>query len=79
MKTTIELDGAKLERVMALLGAKTRREAVDLALSEAERLGKIRQVLSRRWTEEEMRDSFDPAYDVLKLREREIPGHGDPR
>ena len=76
MKTTIDLDEDKLRRVMQLTGVKTRREAVDQALTEAERIAKIRRMLSREWTEEEMKDAFAPNYDVLKIREQEKGHHG---
>src|ERR1035441_2599765 len=44
MKTTIDLDEAKLKRVMNLTGITTRKEAVDYALTEAERLAKIKRL-----------------------------------
>ncbi len=47
MKTTIDLDEDKLGRVMALTGIKTRREAIDFALTEAERFARIKKMLLR--------------------------------
>jgi hypothetical protein len=47
MKTTIDLDEDKLRRVMELTGINTRKEAIDFALSQAERLAKIRQLFSK--------------------------------
>ncbi len=46
MKTTIDLDHKKLLGVMKLAGLKTRKEAIDYALTQAERLAKLRKVLS---------------------------------
>ena len=47
MKITIDLDEAKLERVMKLTGLATRREAIDFALTQAERAAKVKSLLSR--------------------------------
>jgi Arc/MetJ family transcription regulator len=79
VKTTIEIDEEKLLRVMELTGIATRREAVDFALSEAERLAKMTEVLRVPWTEEEMAGAIDPAYDLMKLREMEKPSNADSR
>ena len=72
MKTTIDLDEAKLERVMKLTGLATRREAIDFALTQAERSAKVKSLLGRRFSEG-ITDNVvvGPAYDVLALRRRE--------
>ena len=44
MKSTIEIDDEKLGRIMALTGLKTRKEAVDWALTEAERIAGINRI-----------------------------------
>ncbi len=75
MKTTIDLDDKKLLRVMKLAGLKTRKEAIDYALTEAERLAKIRKVLSESMYVEPAGDVVDPNYDLLRLREAEKPKH----
>lgn len=74
MKTTIDLDEAKLERVMKLTGLATRREAIDFALTQAERAAKVKSLLSRPFFEG-ITDKVvvDPAYDVLALRRKEKP------
>lgn len=74
MKTTIDLDEAKLERVMKLTGLTTRREAIDFALTQAERAAKVKALLSRPFFEG-IADKVvvDPAYDVLALRRKEKP------
>ena len=41
MKMTLSIDEKLLARVMKLSGLKTKREAVDFDLREAERLGKL--------------------------------------
>jgi Arc/MetJ family transcription regulator len=45
MKTTIEIDEGKLDRIMKLTGIGTMKEAVDWALSEALRLATINRVM----------------------------------
>ncbi len=75
MKTTIDLDDKKLLRVMRLAGLKTRKEAIDYALTEAERLAKIRKVLSESIYVEPDGDVVDPNYDLSRLREAEKPEH----
>jgi len=47
VKTTVELDEQKLLRVMELTELKTRKEAIDYALSQAERAAKIAKLFSR--------------------------------
>ena len=73
MKTTIDVDEEKLLRVMELTGIKTRKEAVDFALGEVERLARIRRLASESFYVEAQGDVIDPAYDVIKLREAEKP------
>lgn len=73
MKTTIEIDEPKLLDFMELTGIKTRREAIDYALTEAGRQAKIQRLLERTFTPEELADSVDPNYDLMALREREKP------
>ena len=49
MKTTIEIDEAKLDRIMKLTGIGTMKEAVDWALNEALRLATINRVMEEPW------------------------------
>ncbi len=71
-KTTIELDEAKLERVMKLGGFKTRKEAVDWALTEAERLATINRIAETPWSKEMMKDAVDPEYDIMAVRRQPV-------
>jgi Arc/MetJ family transcription regulator len=74
VKTTVELDEQKLLRVMQLTGLKTRKEAIDYALSQAERAAKIAKVFARpRRSREELKNLLDPKYDLMTLREQEKP------
>ena len=74
VKTTVELDERKLIRIMQLTGLKTRREAIDYALDQAERAAKMAKLFARpRRSREEIRDALDPEYDLMALRERDKP------
>jgi hypothetical protein len=77
MKTTIDLDEAKLKRVMNLTGITTRKEAIDYALTEAERLAKIKRLYENPLPGEAYKDAIDPNYDLMKLREMTKPKPGD--
>lgn len=78
MKTTVEVDEHKLKRVMMLCGMRTRRDAIDLALTELERKASFKSLLSRKWDTAILREAVDPDYSVLELRDQEKPGHGNP-
>ena len=68
MKTTIELDEAKLKRVMRLTGIKTRKAAIDFALTEAERIAAIDSFYQKAFYLDESASIVDPEYDVLAQR-----------
>jgi Arc/MetJ family transcription regulator len=68
MKTTLEIDDEKLRRIMKSTGLKTRKEAVDWALTEAERIATINRIAEEPWDAEAMKDAVDPDYDIIALR-----------
>ncbi len=70
VKTTIELDEAKLERVMKLGGFSTRKEAIDWALTEAERIASLNHIADNPWSPEMLKDAVDESYDVLAARQQ---------
>jgi hypothetical protein len=72
MKTTIDLDEKKLLNVMKLRGFKTRREAIDYALTEAERRAKLDKLLATPFYAAEG-PTIDPNYDYRKLRDTDKP------
>ncbi len=74
MKTAIDLDDKKLLRVMKLTGLKTRKEAIDFALTEAERLAGIKKLLQEHFYVDASGHVVDPNYDTPYLRESEKPG-----
>lgn len=70
MKMTLNIDDGLLERVMGVTGARTKTEAIDLALREMDRRSQLIEVLSRDHglTSAQWRDAFEPDYDVESLR-----------
>lgn len=74
MKTTVDLDDRKLRRLMRLTGLKTRKATIDFALTEAERLAKIRKLFEQPFYVAEG-PVVDPDYDVIRMRKREKPRH----
>lgn len=79
VKTTVELDEKKLKRVMELTGLPTRREAIDFALSEAERSARIRKIAEHPWSAKDLEGAIDEKYDLLKMRRKERPQGGNSR
>ena len=74
MKTTVELDEQRLRRVMELTGLKTRKAAIDYALSQAERAAKTAKLFARpRRSKHELKNVLDPKYDLMALRDQEKP------
>lgn len=68
MKTTIELDDGKLESIMAAMGFKTRKEAIDWALTEGERLAVMHNIRANPWSSSLLQEAIDPEYDVMAAR-----------
>lgn len=79
MKTTIDLDEEKLLRVMKLTGLKTRKEAINFALTETERAAKLKKLFSKPIPSKEWVDAIDPNYDLMALREMDKPKYGHSR
>lgn len=74
---TISINEKLLARVMKLTGLKTKKEAVEFALEEAERLGKLSKFLaSQRLADTDWKDCLDPKYDLMALRMAEMPDYG---
>lgn len=71
---TMFIDEKLLARVMTLTGLKTKTEAVEFALRETERRGKItRFIATETIAADEWREAMDPAYDLTALRAAEKP------
>jgi hypothetical protein len=77
MKTTIDLDETKLKRVMKLSGIGTRKETIDAALTELERMAKLRKLYENPLPGEFYKNAIDPKYDLMKLRNIARPKRGD--
>jgi hypothetical protein len=73
-ETSVEIDQQKLLRVMELTGLKTLKEAIDYALSQAERVAKITKLFARpRRSKDELKNMLDSEYDLTALRAQEKP------
>ena len=71
---TMFIDEELLARVMELTGISTKTEAVEFALRETERKGKLGRFLANETlAATEWRGAVDPAYDLLALRAAEKP------
>ena len=85
MKMTMHIDEDVLDRVMKVTGAKTKRRAVEIALSEMARRHKMKELFSAGLglTPDELKNSFDPnSYPeepqrVMLVAEEPAP-HGKP-
>lgn len=77
VKTTVELDEKKLLRIMALTGLKTRKAAIDYALTQAERAAKLAKLFAQPWSQEDLDAALEPGYDLEALRQRDKPAHAD--
>ena len=73
MKTTLDIDEAKLSRIMTLTGIRTKTAAIDFALDSTERAARLRKLLSGHLSAAQLRKATDPAYDLAALRAREMP------
>jgi Arc/MetJ family transcription regulator len=69
IKTTIELDETKLDKVMKLGGFATRKEAVDWALTEAVRIATLNHIKEHPWSESVARMAVAEDYDVVAARQ----------
>ncbi|HMO04191.1 MAG TPA: type II toxin-antitoxin system VapB family antitoxin [Kiritimatiellia bacterium] len=71
MKTTVELDEKKLLRVMSLGGFATRKEAIDYALTEAEKKTRLKALEEKPFYVSNG-PVIAPGYDVIRLRRQEV-------
>ncbi len=73
MKTTLEIDDELVRRVMELGRIRTKTEAIEFALSAAERLLRRRKLLDEALPDGALEDCVDPSYDPVALRESDVP------
>lgn len=75
MKMTMHIDEKLLERVIAAHGFASKTEAVDMALREMDRKVRLKEYFKNGigWTKEQMKNAFDPDYDVMAFRVAETP------
>jgi hypothetical protein len=75
MKMTMHIDEGLLDRVMAATGASSKTAATDLALREMDRRTELKRLAERGLglSAAELKEVFDPAYDLPKMRSTETP------
>ena len=75
MKMTMRIDEELLGRVIAVHGFASKTEAVDMALREMDRKDRLKEYFKNGlgWTKEEMKNAFDPDYDVMAFRVADMP------
>lgn len=80
MKLTVDLDKPLLDRVLELTGARTRTEAITIALREIDRRGRLVKILREGTgaSHDELTTMFDPNSDpaVLRVAEEQHPYQG---
>jgi hypothetical protein len=77
MKLTINLDPALVERAVKATGAKTKTEAITIALKEVDRRARLVDILRKGLGADanQLRSMFDPASDPLTMRVAEKPSN----
>lgn len=73
MKMTMQIDEVLLARVMEAYGCESKTEAVEMALQEMDRRARLKAYLAEGnpFSEEELKNSVDPDYDILGIRKAE--------
>jgi Arc/MetJ family transcription regulator len=70
VKTTVEIDDARLTHVMRLARLKTRKAALEYALIETEKMLQMRNLAAKSFYEGSG-PVIDKNYDLKKIRQRE--------
>jgi Arc/MetJ family transcription regulator len=75
MKMTMHIDDALLDRVVAATGASSKTAAIDLALREMDRRAELKKLAAKGLglNASELREAFDPGYDLNTIRKVEGP------
>jgi Arc/MetJ family transcription regulator len=75
MKMTMHIDDGLLERVMAATGASSKTAAIDLALREMDRRAELKKLAAKGLglSAADLREAFDPDYDLNTMRKAEGP------
>jgi Arc/MetJ family transcription regulator len=76
MKISLNIDDALLSRVMDSLGTRNKTRAIDLALREIDRRGRLQKLAAQGMglSPDELESMFDPAYDLESARIAEGSG-----
>jgi hypothetical protein len=77
MKMTMHVDSELLAKVMAVTGATTKTRAVDLALRDVARRGELKELAvdGLGLSAGELKEVFDPSYDLAAMRLAKTPVH----
>ncbi len=62
---------------MRAMGFATRKDAIDWALTEGERLAVMHSIRANPWSADELREGIDPDYDVQAARKAARYGSTD--
>jgi Arc/MetJ family transcription regulator len=75
MKMTLYIDDDLLASVMDATGATSKTKAIDLALREMDRRGRLMKLATAGLglSGDELKEAVDPAYDLDKMRSNETP------
>lgn len=76
MKITLNVDGPLLKSVMKALGTTNKTRAIDLALREVDRRGRLQKLAAQGMglSPDELANMFDPNYDLEAARTAEGAG-----
>ena len=70
---TIEIDEQALKHFMGVIGAKSKREAVNKAILLADKIAQKGKLLAETLSPEKLKHSVDPAYDLRDFRKNDVP------
>ena len=73
MKMTIDIDEQALKHFMGVIGAKSKREAVNKAILLADNIAQKSKLLAVTLSPERLKHAVDPAYDLMDLRKNDVP------
>jgi Arc/MetJ family transcription regulator len=75
MKMTMHINDGLLKRVMEATGVESKTRAIDLALREFDRRAELKRLTAEGLgvTADELKDAFDPGYNLEEARRTETP------
>ena len=70
---TIDIDEQALKHFMGVIGAKSKREAVNKAILLADNVAQKNKLFAESLSPEQLKYAVDPAYDLKDLRKTDVP------